>query len=92
MLAGDADYNDVVDAARVANHKVYLYHSTAVAHTLKGNVDYSEPWFSFLARKFQEPADVLEDVGFVLRHTNPQQGMETACTAVTVCLANHFSA
>lgn len=68
-----------MDAARVANHKVFLYHSTAVAHTLKGNVDYSEPWLSFLARKFEQPAEELEDVGFILRHSIPKLSMGSSC-------------
>ena len=77
-IAGDADYNNEVDAARVANHQVFLYHSSAVAHTLRGNVDYSEPWHDFLARKSGEPPDSLEDVGFVERHTTPQANMGSA--------------
>ena len=77
-VAGDADYNNEVDAARVANHQVFLYHSSAVAHTLRGNVDYSEPWHDFLARKSGESPDSLEDVGFVERHTTPQANMGSA--------------
>ena len=79
ILTGDADYNNEVDAARVANHKVLLYHSTAVAQTLQGNVDYSEPWQSFLARKSGEQPDTLEDVGFVVRQTTSQATMGSAC-------------
>lgn len=82
-LTGDADYNNEVDAARVANHKVLLYHSTAVARTLQGNVDYSEPWQSFLARKSGEQPDTLEDIGFVVRHATPQATMGSACTHST---------
>ena len=70
MLAGDADYNDVVDTARVAGHKVYLYHSHAVAHTLRGNVDYHESWQKFLARKSGEKAETLDDTGYVARNAS----------------------
>lgn len=69
--AGDADYNDVVDAARVAGHKVHLYHSHAVAHTLQGNVDHHEAWKSFLARKSCESVEELEDTGYAPSLASP---------------------
>ena len=69
--AGDADYNDVVDAARIAGHKVHLYHSQSVAQTLQGNVDHHEAWHAFLARKSGESAEDLKDTGYVPRGTSP---------------------
>ena len=68
---GDADYNDVVDAARIAGHKVHLYHSHAVAHTLQGNVDHHEAWQTFLARKSGKNVADLEDSGYTLRLISP---------------------
>ena len=68
---GDADYNDVVDAARIAGHKVHLYHSHAVAQTLQGNVDHHEAWQTFLARKSGKSVQDLEDSGFALRMASP---------------------
>ena len=74
-FAGDADYNDVVDTARVAGHLVYLYHSHSVAHTLRGNVDHHESWVNFLAQKSGQKAEDLQDSGYVARaatlHTQP---------------------
>lgn len=69
--AGDADYNDVVDAARIAGHKVHLYHSHSVAHTLQGNVDHHEAWHAFLARKSGDSVEDLEDTGFTPRGMSP---------------------
>lgn len=69
--AGDADYNDVVDAARVAGHKVHLYHSHGVARTLQGNVDHHEAWIAFLARKSGEALEDLEDTGLMPREPSP---------------------
>ncbi len=68
---GDADYNDVVDAARVAGHKVHLYHSHAVAQTLRGNVDHCEAWQDFLARKSGQKVEDLEETGFIVRGASP---------------------
>jgi hypothetical protein len=69
--AGDADYNDVVDAARVAGHKVHLYHSHAVAQTLRGNVDHCEAWQDFLARKSGQKVEDLEETGYIVRGASP---------------------
>ena len=69
--AGDADYNDVVDAARIAGHKVHLYHSHSVAQTLQGNVDHHEAWHAFLARKSGESVLALEDTGYMPRGASP---------------------
>jgi len=69
--AGDADYNDVVDAARVAGHKVHLYHSDAAAQTLRGNVDHCEAWQDFLARKSGQKVEDLEETGFIVRGASP---------------------
>lgn len=71
LLSGDADYNDVVDAARVAGHKVHLYHSHAAAQTLRGNVDHCEAWHEFLARKSGQKVEDLEETGFVVRGASP---------------------
>ncbi|KAL3152433.1 hypothetical protein ABBQ32_001483 [Trebouxia sp. C0010 RCD-2024] len=71
LLSGDADYNDVVDAARVAGHKVHLYHSQAVAQTLQGNVDHHEAWLTFLARKSGEAVEDLEHTGLMPRGPSP---------------------
>ena len=68
---GDADYNDVVDAARVAGHKVHLFHSHAAAQTLRGNVDHCEAWHEFLARKSGQKVEDLEETGFVVRGASP---------------------
>ena len=69
--AGDADYNDVVDASRIAGHKVHLYHSHAVAQTLKGNVDHHEAWQDFLARKSGQKVEELQDTGYMARGGSP---------------------
>ncbi|KAL0031516.1 hypothetical protein WJX77_004620 [Trebouxia sp. C0004] len=71
LLSGDADYNDMVDAARVAGHKVHLYHSHAVAQTLRGNVDHCEAWQDFLARKSGQKVEDLEETGYVVRGASP---------------------
>lgn len=60
-----------MDAARVAGHKVHLYHSHAVAHTLRGNVDHHEAWQDFLARKSGRYVEDLDDTGYVVRGASP---------------------
>ena len=86
--AGDADYNDVVDAARIAGHKVHLYHSHSVAQTLQGNVDHHEAWHAFLARKSGESAENLEDTGFLPRGTSPI-GSKSSGICLAVKLTSH---
>lgn len=83
--AGDADYNDVVDAARVAGHKVHLYHSYAVAQTLRGNVDHCEAWQDFLARKSGQKVEDLEETGFMVRGASPT----SKSSGVHVCAQSH---
>ncbi|DBB10751.1 TPA: hypothetical protein ACH3X3_007239 [Trebouxia sp. C0006] len=81
LLSGDADYNDVVDAARVAGHKVHLYHSDAAAQTLRGNVDHCEAWQDFLARKSGQKVEDLEETGFIVRGASPTSKPSGAPTA-----------
>lgn len=86
--AGDADYNDVVDAARIAGHKVHLYHSHSVAHTLQGNVDHHEAWHAFLARKSGESVEDLEDTGFMPRGVSPV-AFQSAGAHLALSLISH---
>ena len=96
--AGDADYNDVVDAARIAGHKVHLYHSHSVAQTLQGNVDHHEAWHAFLARKSGESVEDLEDTGYMVRGASPIASKSSGvprCTAhqawMGACVPHHVS-
>lgn len=86
--AGDADYNDVVDAARIAGHKVHLYHSHSVAHTLQGNVDHHEAWHAFLARKSGQSVEDLEDTGFTPRGMSPV-AFQSAGVHLALSLISH---